>query len=268
MMIATVVVAPGKERTELMQLLFAHKMKLLLKTLHTFASCAWVGGVSAVLIILNNDRQTINGNELFALNCAITTIDDMLIGPGATLSLLTGALLCLTSKWGFFRHFWVVVKWIGTLVAIYVGVAYLNPWMKKLAHFSDIYRDDTAQNIDYLQLFHKGTIAVSMQIGALFLLVIVSIFKPDMTSLPSEYGLQLGILRGKLKKAVHLRTRITNKLLKNPGCSKIVGATPHKGAFEDGGEMAVFQQPPKRKSVALATIPKQLHTLPPDDYRR
>jgi hypothetical protein len=46
-------------------------------------------------------------------------------------------------------------------------------------------------------------------------------------------------------------------LLKNPGCSKIVRsshpqkalrrrsiATPHKRAFEDGGEMAVFQQPP------------------------
>ena len=42
----------------------------------------------------------------------------------------------------------------------------------------------------------------------------------------------------------------------NSGCSKIVrssypqkvsrrrsSATPHKGAFEDGGEMAVFQQP-------------------------
>jgi len=45
-------------------------------------------------------------------------------------------------------------------------------------------------------------------------------------------------------------------LLKNSGCSKIVISshpqealrrrsctTPHEGAFEDGGEMAVFQQP-------------------------
>jgi len=46
------------------------------------------------------------------------------------------------------------------------------------------------------------------------------------------------------------------KIVENPGCSKIVrsshpqkalrrrsNATPHKRAFEDGGEMAVFQQP-------------------------
>src|SRR5690349_569700 len=46
------------------------------------------------------------------------------------------------------------------------------------------------------------------------------------------------------------------RFLKKPGCSKIVrsshpqkaprrrsSATPHKEAFEDGGEVAVFQQP-------------------------
>ncbi|GFE61131.1 DUF2269 family protein [Geobacter sp. AOG2] len=203
-----------------MQLLFAHKMKLLLKTLHTFASCAWVGGVSAVLIILNNDRRTINGDELFAFHSAITIIDDMLIGPGAAVSLLSGALLCLTSKWGFFRHCWVVVKWIGTLIAIYVGVAYLNPWMRELAHFSDILRDNTTQNIDYLQLFHKGIVAVYLQIAALFLLVIVSIFKPDPDLLPSEHELRHTILRGNLKKAIRLRGRIASSLRRSLGANQ------------------------------------------------
>jgi len=203
-----------------MQLLFAHRMKLLLKTLHTFASCAWVGGVSAVLIILNNDRRTINGDELFAFHSAITTIDDMLIGPGAALSLLSGTLLCLTSKWGFFRHCWVVVKWIGTLIAIYAGVVYLNPWMKELAHFSDILRDDVTQNIDYLQLFHKGIVAVSLQVAALFLLVIVSIFKPDPDLLPNERQLRHAVLRGNLKKAVRLHGRIANSVRRSLGANQ------------------------------------------------
>src|SRR3974390_1331677 len=52
---------------------------------------------------------------------------------------------------------------------------------------------------------------------------------------------------------LHLVSRGTNKLLNNSGCSKIVrsshpqedprrrsSATPHKAAFENGGEMAVF----------------------------
>jgi len=201
----------------LTHLLFAHTTKLLLKALHTFASCAWVGGVSAVLIILNNDRHTINGDELFALHSAITTIDDTLIGPGAGVSLLSGALLCLTSKWGFFRHCWVVVKWIGTLVAIYVGVAYLNPWMKELAHFSDILRDNAAQNIDYLQLFHKGIVAVSLQIAALFLLVIISIFKPDLDLLPSEHERLDSKTVGEPKKAVRLRVRTANNVRRSFG---------------------------------------------------
>jgi adenosylcobyric acid synthase len=54
----------------------------------------------------------------------------------------------------------------------------------------------------------------------------------------------------------------SSRLLKNSGCSKIVrssnpqeaprrrsSATPHKAAFEDGGEMAVFQQPARPGAV-------------------
>jgi len=204
----------------LTRILFAHKTKLLLKTLHTFASCAWVGGVSAVLIILNNDRRTINGDELFALHSAITTIDDMLIGPGAGVSFLSGVLLCMTSKWGFFRHCWVVVKWIGTIAAIYVGVAYLNPWMRELAHFSDIFRDNVAQNIDYLQLFHKGMVAVTLQIAALFLLVIVSIFKPDLDLLPSEHERRSAQSVGEPRKAIRLRARTANNVRRSLGANQ------------------------------------------------
>jgi uncharacterized membrane protein len=192
----------------MMQFLYSHRAKLLMRTLHTFASCAWVGGVSAVMIILNNDRRTINGDELFAFNSAITTIDDILIGPAAVLSLLSGALLCLTSKWGFFKHGWVIMKWVGTLAAIYIGVAYLNPWMRELAHFSDILRDNVTQSIDYQQLFHKGIVAVSLQIATLVLLVIVSIFKPDLELLPGEHETRHFVPLGTPKKALRLRARI------------------------------------------------------------
>ena len=202
----------------MIQLLFAHKMKLLLKTLHTFASCAWVGGVSTVLIILNNDRSTISGDELFAFNSAITIIDDTLIGPGAGISLVSGALLCLTSRWGFFKHCWVVVKWVGTLVAIYVGVAYLNPWMRELARISDILRDNAARNIDYQQMFHKGTVAVCLQIAALFLLVFVSIFKPDLELVPSEPGLRRAM---NPKKALRLLARVANGVRRSPGAGHL-----------------------------------------------
>src|SRR5512147_477498 len=54
--------------------------------------------------------------------------------------------------------------------------------------------------------------------------------------------------------SIRFLTSITS--VENPGCSKIVrsshpqkaprrrsSATPHKAAFEDGGEMPVFQQP-------------------------
>jgi hypothetical protein len=54
---------------------------------------------------------------------------------------------------------------------------------------------------------------------------------------------------------------VFSRLLKNAGCSKIVrsshpqkalrrrsSATPHERAFEDSGEMAVFQQPLRREA--------------------
>src|SRR4051794_10371525 len=75
------------------------------------------------------------------------------------------------------------------------------------------------------------------------------------------------------------------KKFDNTGCSKIVGsshpqkvprrrssATPHKVTFEDGGEMAVFQQPPKKGPHAfpLATQlrPDQIHRLQQNEGER
>jgi hypothetical protein len=68
-----------------------------------------------VLIALSN-RSTVNGDELYAINSVLKLLDDFVIIPSATLSSVTGTLLCWLTTWGFTKHYWIIAKWIATVL--------------------------------------------------------------------------------------------------------------------------------------------------------
>lgn len=169
-----------------MHFMVGHQFKLLVKTVHMVAACAWLGAGLAVLVLLKNGSQTNNGDELFALNHTITSIDDLLIKPAAALSLGSGVLLCLISQWGVAKYRWIVFKWVATFAAILFGSLYLEPLMKELAMYSDMFRDEAMQNSTYRFVFHVGVVTGLLQTAVLFLLLFVSVLKPSLGTAPSK----------------------------------------------------------------------------------
>ncbi|GAB7039251.1 hypothetical protein JCM9533A_31010 [Catenuloplanes niger JCM 9533] len=72
-----------------------------------------------------------------AVRTAATTMslatDGRLLGPMADVSAFTGIMLAAATPWGFFRHWWVLVKFAVTIVQLYAGIFLLSPQLQASA---------------------------------------------------------------------------------------------------------------------------------------
>ncbi|WP_040380162.1 hypothetical protein [Deinococcus aquatilis] len=86
-------------------------------TVHVRASVGWLGAVAAFLAlavtgVTSEDTQTVR-----AISMALEPLTRWVIVPLALTSLLSGVVQALGTPWGLFRHDWVGIKLLLTLVA-------------------------------------------------------------------------------------------------------------------------------------------------------
>ena len=78
-------------------------------------------------------------------------IDIFILTPVAVITLLTGLMYSLCTRWGFFQHGWIIYKWIITLFIIVTGTFYLGPMVEKLLEISAVKRITALQDQYYMQ---------------------------------------------------------------------------------------------------------------------
>ncbi|HTI07129.1 MAG TPA: hypothetical protein VL832_01200 [Puia sp.] len=83
--------------------------KLVLLT-HIITAIGWPGAVAAFLALAVTGLTGSNARIVCAAYLAMEPITWYIIVPLAFGSLLTGLVLSLGTKWGLFRHYWVLAK--------------------------------------------------------------------------------------------------------------------------------------------------------------
>jgi hypothetical protein len=149
-----------------------------LKVLHVFLGGIWAGG-AASLFALHCLYPTNSGPELYARNIAMIHIDNYIIIPAAIGSCLTGLLYSHLTKWGYLKYYWVIAKWIFTIIFIVIGFFWLIPWLNSMLEVSNSIRYAhmvDSSNYDVDMSYHLAMTVV--QTVLLFFVVIISIFKP------------------------------------------------------------------------------------------
>lgn len=124
-----------------------------LKCFHILFACLWVGGALALFTMANIMRGSDPG-ALYGADVAVKFVDDIIVVPGAIGLLLTGLLYSIFTKWGWFRHRWITVKWAVNLFGIILGTFWLGPWVNSLPVISKIEGDRALSNPLYL---HNST---------------------------------------------------------------------------------------------------------------
>jgi len=163
------------KKYKVMKKLGAKGMKVL-KTSHLLFVMIWLVGVIAMGVV--NLITPHSGDELYMALYINRIIDDVLVIPGAMLTVVTAIIYGIYTNWGFFKHKWITVKWIISLVVIITGTFYFNPIHNHLLEIADTTRDAALNNPD-LQTEHSiSLIGPFVQSAALIFLVIISVFKP------------------------------------------------------------------------------------------
>jgi hypothetical protein len=138
---------------------------------HLTFSAGWIGAVVAYLAlgiaaVTSQDEETVRAAWI-----AMEMTGWFAILPLAVASLLTGLVMALGTKWGLFRHYWVLFSFALTTFA--TVVLWLH--MPTVSFLADAAREAQGARLEALggDLFHPG-------VGLVVLLVIqvLNIYKP------------------------------------------------------------------------------------------
>ena len=150
----------------------------LLKAIHLVSVSLWLSSVVILMLLPIISKRITLGDELYMYNRAYHFIDMLILTPAAMLTLITGLIYSLFTKWGFFRHGWIVYKWFVTLFIIITGTVYLGPMVTKLLEISDVKRIAALQDQYYIQGEIVGQYAAIINSSLLIIAVFLSVYKP------------------------------------------------------------------------------------------
>lgn len=138
---------------------------------HITSSVGWVGTVVAYLALVVATQTSQDPQTVRAAWIAMEWTGWFAIVPLALSSLLTGLIMSLGTRWGLFRHYWVLFKLLLTIIAIIVLM--LN--MQTVSFLAGVAAEADSTDLGGLpsQFFHPGA-------GLLVLLLIMflSVYKP------------------------------------------------------------------------------------------
>lgn len=132
---------------------------------HIAVSVGWVGALAAYLAL---DVAAASSGDVRTVRAAYTAMEVVavtVIVPLALGSLLSGLLMALGTRWGLFRHYWVVLSLLLTVVA----TAVLLAQMPTIQHVAGIAADPSASE-DALRAL-PGTLVHS--VGGMVVLLVV-----------------------------------------------------------------------------------------------
>jgi hypothetical protein len=96
-------------------------------TAHVTASIGWFGAVAAFLVLALVGLTSQDAQLGRAAYLAMEVITRFVIVPLAVISLLTGVVSSLGTKWGLFRYYWVLLKLVITFVATLILLVHTQP---------------------------------------------------------------------------------------------------------------------------------------------
>jgi len=150
-----------------------------LKGFHLIAVSCWIGGAVALLLLYFAKNGVTDGGVLYGINRSIHHVDmAVIVIPGAYGCLATGLMYGIFSTWGFFKHNWLIFKWIVTIAAILFGTFFLGPWESNMMEISGKLGILSLGDKDYLYNEKMNFIFGCLQVFVLLVTVFVSIFKP------------------------------------------------------------------------------------------
>lgn len=153
-------------------------------TVHVATSVGLLGAVAGFLALaligLNSDSPHLVRSAYAAMQ-PLTTI---VIVPLAFAALLIGVLQSLCTRWGLFRHYWVVAKLLLSILIIVVLLLQLE----SIGRLAEVAAVRALEAADLPQTRLSVAVHAGAGLIALLLPLVLSIFKPRGTTMFAQGG--------------------------------------------------------------------------------
>lgn len=149
----------------------------ILKIVHLIFVAMWIGSGLCMIALLFLSSPA-NGSELYMHSYVLKLIDDFVLIPGAIGCLITGLVYSVFTKWGFFKHKWIIVKWIMTIAQIAFGTFALGPWVNNNVVLAAQLGEAALTDPAVLHNLGMSKLWGSIQVALLLPYIIVSVQKP------------------------------------------------------------------------------------------
>ncbi|MGH8908413.1 MAG: hypothetical protein ACRD0K_18370 [Egibacteraceae bacterium] len=105
--------------------------RTLVRAAHVVVSGGWLGLVVAMLVLAISAAATREPTLAMAGYALMGHVGNVAIPVFAAGTLLTGVALSVTTPWGLFQHYWVIVKLVLTFAVIVTGIGLTGQWVQQ-----------------------------------------------------------------------------------------------------------------------------------------
>lgn len=149
-------------------------LRKFLLTAHIAFSVGWLGAVAAFLALAVAGLSDQNDQTIRAAYIAMDLIGWFVIVPCSLVTLLIGLVQSLGTKWGLFRHYWILIKFLLTVGATVLLLLHMNATSRLASAAADV-----SSNLELLrpvrvQLVFDAAAALLVLLAA----TILSVYKP------------------------------------------------------------------------------------------
>ena len=149
--------------------------------MHLSFSVGWIGAVVAYLALSVAAVTTRDPPTLRATWIAMDLTGWYAVVPLALASLLTGLLMALGTKWGLFRHYWVLISFVLTVLAAVVLLLHMPDVsiLANAAREAEGARLDGLRNHLYTRLDDGDLLHPALGLVLLLVIQVLNVYKPE-----------------------------------------------------------------------------------------
>jgi hypothetical protein len=149
------------------------RLRKLVLTAHVTFAVGWLGAVASFLVLAIVGLTSQDAQMVRTAYLAMELITRFVIVPLSFAPLLTGPVLSLGTPWGLFRHYWILVKLLITILSTLILLVHLQP----ISHLSRVAAEATLSSAD-LSMQVQMVVAAGAALVALIVATALGVYKP------------------------------------------------------------------------------------------
>lgn len=150
------------------------RLRKFVLTTHIISSVGWLGAVASFLALAIVGLTSKHDQTIRSAYIAMELTTWVVIVPSAVVCLISGVSQSLATSWGLFRHYWIVAKFIITIIATGLLLVHTRPIGILARAASDVAISIATYHSLQVQLVVDAAAAIILLLAA----TILSVYKP------------------------------------------------------------------------------------------